>query len=239
MLNCCFHKKSKTSQNQKHLTLVNSFIKHSMLDQLVSLCNPSEFDETVSVCALCVWWCSCNYRVCAFDASCWWRGGRLWQGDVCVYHVRLCSSSQTINHSVFLCILYRKNMSLYDFECAYMTLRACWNASVCVLAWWRECVSICIKVYVCGVWVWQRQRQKQTTKKSRGREVKRNLFYCLLLFIYLFTYFRSELSYSLITLSVCSQGPALWYHLGGRAILYSSWSSEGSFAEEEVPPGRP
>lgn len=56
-----------------------------VLDQLVELWNPSDFDETVSICiSLCVCVCvagpkagmkmNCNYSLCLFDADgCWWH----------------------------------------------------------------------------------------------------------------------------------------------------------------------
>lgn len=65
---------------------------------------------------------------------------------------------------------------------------------------------VCVSVHACM----KRDRKRQ----GRNRDADRwKEFSFVVWIIYLF---HSEVSHSLFTLSVCSQGPGLWYHLGWR-----------------------
>lgn len=109
----------------------------------------------------------CNYSLYPFDAGgCWWRRGKAVAGRrVCLPFavVFLFPSHQSFCVSVYLC---RRNMSFNDFPCLYVHI---WE-SMCVCVW----------MYVCAC---DRDRNRQP-RNQRGREVERNLFYCLVLFIY-------------------------------------------------------
>lgn len=144
-----------------------------MLDQLVTLWSPSEFEGSVSVfvcvcvcvymCPVCVWWGPrLQWKRTVIAAYVRFVlvavGGmvvRLWRGGVCVYHVRLCSSSWTINHFEFLCVCIG-DMSCFFLRFwvsvrAYMKLQACWNVRVIVCWCVRENVHVfeSLSAYVC------------------------------------------------------------------------------------------
>lgn len=72
------------------------------------------------------------------------------------------------------------------------------------------CVTICTRpsVFVCLCMTRDRKRQARNPDADKWKE-----FSFVVCIIYLF---HSEPSHSLVTLSVRSQGPVLWYHLGWR-----------------------
>ena len=208
-----------------------------VLDQLVELWNPPDFDETVAICiSLCVCGCvcvcvcarpvcvtgpnagmkmNCNYSPCLFDADgCWWHCcAAVARRRVCLpcVVVFLFTSHQSF-FSVFffldfICIhiqapwvlCHRLYALIWDCDLVQMPLhlsvgRKC--ARVCV------CVCVCVCVFECD-----RNRQPRNQEAERWREISL-LLSCL---IYLF---RSELSYSLIALSVFS-GAGYVILLGG------------------------
>lgn len=178
----------------------------------------------------CVWVCvcvcfrvsdvkmPCNFRLWPFDSSgCWLQ---MWQEGVCVYHVRLCSTSRAINYGVLHIFIevfslgFRMRLCMYPIVKRSFFKKCIPRLEENVLGFpfvsWSFCEFVC-------------DRRKQTEKqKSSDREVTRNLLLSCL--IYLFLHWTEIL----ITPAACSPGSTAWYHSGGQTILYSSWSTKGS-----------
>ena len=154
----------------------------------------------------------------------------LWQGGVCVYRVWLCSSSRAINHSFLSFSFWILFVFTYRHLEFYVTV--CMRLYEIVISFKCHCiyllvenvhVCVCVCVYVC-VFLSATETDNQEIKRQRGEE--KSLFCCRVLFIYFALNCHTPSSRCW-----CSRGPALWYYLGGRANLHSSWSSKGSFVE--------
>lgn len=137
---------------------------------------------------------------------------RLWQRGVCVYHVRFCSSLWSVSH-LRLC-------SCIEETC----LHAWWNASltVCRCRGERACVTMSIK---CA----RRTQKPQKTSKSE------EMYFLVSFFLYFAFNCLAPLSHCQYFLGA---GSVISY-IGGRAILHSWLSSEGTLWRGGTPLGGP
>lgn len=120
-----------------------------------------------------------------------------------------------MNHQSFFCFILCQGEYII-FKCFHLTL----SKALYTFLFWRKCAFV--SPYVMDCLCAKRDKNRQSMNQG-GIQVKRNPFF------FCFHIFSSELSYSLIRLSVCSPGPVLWYHLRVRVSNpLELWSSEGS-----------